>query len=285
MRGRHATIVAAKECQEVLRQIAFVALGQRTHDSEIERDVLALVRRIDGDEDVARMHIGVEIAIAKHLREKNLDARASEPRNVDALLPEPFDLADRRSRHALHHHDFTRAPIPVDFGHEQQRRVQEVAPQLRAIGGFACEVEFVVDGLVEFGDDGAWPQALAVGPQFLDQHRARLHQTEILFDGRGDVRPQHLDRRRRAVGQFGQVHLRHRRAGDRLALEGFENLFHGFAVSALQCGQDLLAGKRRYPILQPGEFVGDIGRQQVAPCRQHLAELHENRAQILQRKP
>jgi hypothetical protein len=35
--------------------------------------------------------------------------------------------------------------------------------------------------------------------------------------------------------------------------------------------------------LQAGKFVGDILRQQVAPGRQHLAELDEDRTQSLQR--
>jgi hypothetical protein len=41
--------------------------------------------------------------------------------------------------------------------------------------------------------------------------------------------------------------------------------------------------KRRHAVLQQGQFVGDVGRQQVAPGRQHLAELDEDRPEVLQR--
>ena len=45
------------------------------------------------------------------------------------------------------------------------------------------------------------------------------------------------------------------------------------------------ARERRHAVLQLGELVGDVGRQQVAPGRQRLAELHEDRAEFLEREP
>ena len=36
---------------------------------------LPWLRGVDGDEDVARVHVGVEVAVAEHLREEDLDAR------------------------------------------------------------------------------------------------------------------------------------------------------------------------------------------------------------------
>ena len=98
VRGRDAAVVAAEEREEVLREVALVAVGQRAHDAEVERDVLAEVRRVDGDEDVARVHVGVEVAVAEHLREEDLDAGAREPLEVDAGARQLVDAADRDSR-------------------------------------------------------------------------------------------------------------------------------------------------------------------------------------------
>jgi hypothetical protein len=53
VRGGDATVVAAEEREEVLREVALVLVGQRAHDAEVERDVLPEVRRVDRDEDVA----------------------------------------------------------------------------------------------------------------------------------------------------------------------------------------------------------------------------------------
>ena len=82
MRLRDAAVVAAEEGEEVLREVVLVDLGERAHDAEVERDVASVV----GDEDVARVHVGVEEAVAEHLREEDLDAGARERRDVDALL-------------------------------------------------------------------------------------------------------------------------------------------------------------------------------------------------------
>ena len=48
-------------------------LGQRTDDAEVQRDVFAEMFRIDGNKDIARMHVGMEKTIAKYLHKKNLN--------------------------------------------------------------------------------------------------------------------------------------------------------------------------------------------------------------------
>ena len=53
----------------------------------------------------------------------------------------------------------------------------------------------------------------------------------------------------------------------------------------LDGGQRQAAGKGRHAVLQLGEFIGDVHRQQIAPGRQRLAEFDEHRAQFLQRQP
>ncbi len=67
-----ALVVAAEEGEEVLRQVILVGVGQRADDAEIERDVAA--ESPGGDEDVARVHVGVEEAVAEHLGEEDFDA-------------------------------------------------------------------------------------------------------------------------------------------------------------------------------------------------------------------
>ena len=143
VRGRHAVVVAAEEGEEVLREVALVALGEHAHDAEVDGDVLAVVRAVDGDEDVARVHVGVEVRVAEHLREEELDAGARELLQVDAGLDQPVHLRDRDAAHPLHHHHLAGAVVPVHLGHLQQRRILEVAAQQRAVGGLAHQVELV----------------------------------------------------------------------------------------------------------------------------------------------
>src|SRR5437763_1137473 len=51
---------------------------------------------------------------------------------------------------ALHHHHVAVAPVPVDLGHDEQAAVGEVAAQLARVGGFAQQIQLVVDGVLEF---------------------------------------------------------------------------------------------------------------------------------------
>ena len=81
MRLGDALVVALEEGEEVLREVVLVAVGERAHDAEVERDVAA----VGGDEDVARVHVGVKEAVAEHLAEEDLDPGAGELRDVDAL--------------------------------------------------------------------------------------------------------------------------------------------------------------------------------------------------------
>src|SRR5262249_21533748 len=94
---RYPPVIAPEASEEVLRQIVLVDLGKRAHDAEVECDIAALLV----DQDVARMHVGVEKTVAKHLLEKNLHAVAGEPRDIDALRPQRIDLTDLRADHAL----------------------------------------------------------------------------------------------------------------------------------------------------------------------------------------
>ena len=59
---------------------------------------------------------------------------------------------------------------------------------------------------------------------------------------------------------------------------------HRFLKGTLDGGNGHTGVKRRYAVLQQQrQFVGDVGRQQVAARGQHLAKLHEDGAQLLQR--
>ena len=125
-------------------------------------------------------------------------------------------------------------PVPMHLRNQQQRRVPEIAAQLRAVGRLAGEVELVAQRLLEFGDDLARLQAAAVGGQALDQPGGGVHQGKVVVDDRVDVRAQHLHRDRRAVGQLREMHLRDRCARHRLRVEAREDLRDGLAVAPLE---------------------------------------------------
>jgi hypothetical protein len=99
----HALVVAPEEGHEVLRQVVLVVVGQRADDAEVQRDVAAEGGRVEADLDVARVHVGVEEAVAEDLGEEDRHAVARQLLEVDAGLAQAVDLADGHAVHALHH--------------------------------------------------------------------------------------------------------------------------------------------------------------------------------------
>jgi hypothetical protein len=78
------------------------------------------------------------------------------------------------------------------------------------------------------------------------------------------------------------MHLRYRSAGHGGVIEAGKYFVQRLIESALDAGNGHSRIERRHAVLQPGQFVGNIGGQQVAPGGEHLAELDKNRPQALQ---
>ncbi|MPM69353.1 hypothetical protein SDC9_116298 [bioreactor metagenome] len=179
------------------------------------------------------------------------------------------------------------AEIPENLGNLHKIKPVHIAAQLRGIGGFADQIKLVVQIVVELGHHLQRLQALAVAGELFHPAGHHAHQRHILVDHRQHARAQHLHGHIAlvaiAVADHCEVHLRNRRAGHRLALERHEHLIDGLAEGSLDGLHRHLRVKRRHAVLQQRQFVRNIGRHQVAPRGQHLAELHEDRAQTLQR--
>src|SRR5204863_4340183 len=66
--------------------------------------------------------------------------------------------------------------------------------------------------------------------------------------------------------------------------EFLENFRDRPAERALDLSHRELAGKRRYPVLELRQLVGEVGRQEVAARRKHLAELDEDGPERFERE-
>ena len=215
----------------------------------------------------------MEKAIAKHLGEKDLHPGARQQRNVHALRSQHIDLRYRYAMHALHGHHIQRTPVPVHLGYRQHRRVREVATQLTGIGRFAHQIQFVMQVACEFRHHFTRLEARTIGEQSLHQPGRGIHQGQIAPDDRQQSGTDDLHRHFQAVmfaagiAQRGEMHLRHRGAGHRIAFEVREQGLDRLVEGALDFAPRQRAVKRRHLILQPRQLVGDIGGQQIAPGR------------------
>ncbi len=80
------------------------------------------------------------------------------------------------------------------------------------------------------------------------------------------------------------MHLGDRRARDGLRFELLEDFRDWLAEHPLDLGYREFARKRRYPVLELRQLVGEVGGQEVAARREHLAELDENGAERFERQ-
>ncbi len=97
-----------------------------------------------------------------------------------------------------------------------------------------------------------------------------------------DARPQHFDGDLAfalGVGGVGDMHLRDRGGGDRLA-KGDENFVDLLAERLFDDGDRRGVVERRHSVLQSGERVGDFRADDVRARREKLAELHIGRADL-----
>ena len=62
-----------------------------------------------------------------------------------------------------------------------------------------------------------------------------------------------------------------------------KHLVYRPAIGLFDDQPGLLAGEWRYLVLQAGQFLRDVIGEQIAPCREDLTKLDENRAQVLER--
>ena len=76
-----AVVVAVEKGEEVDGKIAFVVIGQRADDAEIEGDVAV----VGGDQNVAGVHIRMEKAVAEYLREEDFHAVIGEFVQINAV--------------------------------------------------------------------------------------------------------------------------------------------------------------------------------------------------------
>jgi hypothetical protein len=99
------------------------------------------------------------------------------------------------------------------------------------------------------------------------------------------ARPLDLDDDLPAIRQNRRVDLPDRRRSERLCRERSEERVDGSAELELDLFPDLLEGRGRHLILKLGQLRDVIGRQDIGPRREKLAEFDEGRAELLQGEP
>ena len=197
-------------------------------------------------------------------------------------------LLGRRLAHAdagdlVHDEQAAGRELEVDARRVETVEVGQQRPDALDAGGLDREIELAPQRFREVREHrGQVDDALEGGP-VAGLLREQLEQGEVLEDLAFRARALHLEHDRRAVGQARTVHLRDRPGRERMRVDVRERVLPRHAELALHHRDHLGLRQRRHVVLQPGELRDELGRQQVRARREHLAELGERRAELLER--
>ncbi len=286
---RDALVVALEEREEVLREVVLVVVGQRADDAEVDRDVAIEVDARVADVDVAGVHVGVEEAVLEHLREEDLDAVARQLLQVDAGRA----AAGRCGRSGCP----TRAPSRSRPRCSSPRtsRARAAASSRRSCGAAGCRWPPRASGRARRAGTCRTPRRRRAHAAACRRPTAARRAPPASAAARGRVRS------RDACPGRSTLTATSRRRPSASALN----------VAKCTCAIDADATGTRSNVSNsssgalPSDRVicriassgsnggtrscsrassfGVFGRQQVAPRRQHLAELDEDRAERLER--
>ena len=115
-------IVAGDEAVEDLGEEAPLLRREPAHDAEIDRDDAA----VGVDEQVARMHVGMEEAVAQRMAQEGLHQRAAERRQVEPAGCERRAVGQRRAVDPFEREHLARGAFPVDRRHAEVGIVLDV---------------------------------------------------------------------------------------------------------------------------------------------------------------
>ncbi len=154
-----------------------------------------------------------------------------------------------------------------------------MAAEFAQVRKLLVEVELAEQAGLELLDDGHHAEQPHLVDAGFQQLGAEVEQVQVGAHRALDIRPLHLDHHLVALQRAGAVRLPDRCGAQRLGLEVREVLLERCAQRGLDLGARDVEGQARRIVLQRFERAGPLGRQQVPPRRQDLAELDEGGAQ------
>jgi hypothetical protein len=277
MHLRGAVIVARDEAVEDLGQETALLRRQPAHDAEVDRHDAAVAVQ----EQVSRMHVGVEEAVAQCVTQESLHQRTPERRQVQPARFQCGAIGERRAVDPRERQHAARGALPVDRGHAEVRIALYVVAHLGDRGGLEPQIHLDRDRACECVDDLDHAQPPRLGRMPLGAARREIERVEIGLEAPLDAGPQDLDGHGLPVG-LGAMHLRDGGSGNR-GTERCVNFFQRLA----ERGGDLRLGlplrERRHPVLQAFQIARERRADDVGARRQELTELDVSRPEPRQR--
>ena len=134
----HLAVVAGDEAVDDVGEEAPLLARDPAHDAEIDGDDVA---GLGIGEEIARMHVGMEVAVADRVPEEVLQEVPRQLLAVEAGRIERGVLADRDAVHPVRRQHGFGGLVPDDFGDGEAFVLLDVAAELRDRRALEPEVE------------------------------------------------------------------------------------------------------------------------------------------------
>ena len=275
-RGKPLGVFAGDRVEQANERVAEVAVDP-ADAAEVEQADHAARQ----DEDVGRVRVGVEQAVAKHLLQDRLGAALCDRRDIErpgvgqhVLQPRPL--------HVLHRQHAGRRLRPVHPRETYRGVAGEVLREPVDGAPLAGKVLLAPNRAGEFGHEHGRLVNVRVGQVPLRQPGEQAEYAEVVLDEHLDAGAPNLDRDFAAVEQGGAVHLGDGRGSDRFRIEPREHLGDGAPQLGFDGGLGHPVRERRHGVLQAGEFGDEVRGKQVGSIAEGLAELDEGGSQLLE---
>ena len=174
------------------------------HDAEIDRHD----RAIGSHEQIALVHVGMEIAAADGLRQECQNQPLRQSLAVVACGIERCDITDLDAVDPVEGHHPAIGAIPIDFGHAIPGKSMHLFGQFRCGCRFAPQIEFAHGPAAQIGDNHSGAQTACFAAQPFEMRRGPFIGRDIARKPFAHAGPQHFDCHLATVGGCGAMHLR-----------------------------------------------------------------------------
>ena len=210
---RHRLDVAVPQRPDELPQSKPVFQGQPAHQAHIEEDDAT---SLDVDPHIARVRIGVEEAIEKHLLQERTEEVDRQFLTIEACAVQHGAVGDLHPLDTLLRQYLGCAVRVIDQRNMHEGKLLHVMPQEVGIVQLVRIIQFDQDVLGELLKQCAQSEAAAPRRAPLDKLQHILYDIKIAFNCDFDVGAAYFDYDALAAGECGGMNLRSRSRRQRL---------------------------------------------------------------------
>ncbi len=259
-------------------QLGEVAVAELAGEAEVdEADSLGREHQ-----DVRRVRVAVEEAVAEDHRQPGLGDHVGEP---VALLHRPdleVEIGELDAGEVLEREHALARVAPVGARHRHVRVAGEVAMEGLGVAALLAVVELLADRARELVDELARVDEVERAHAFAHEPRGLLEQLDVALDLARRVGPLHLDDDLAPVRKHRPVYLPDRGRRERLAVELEEEALDRLAQVLADHPLDVGEGEGADVVLERAQLGDDVRRDDVGSGREQLAELDEGRAELVE---